>query len=219
MARGHRTRLRRLGTALPSIVDILADDLGYGDVQALNPAGRIATPHIDDLAAQGMAFTDAHASASVCTPSRSIRPLRLAHPPARRRARRRGAAPDRSGAPHRPRAPEAARLRHRLCREVDLGMDGCAAGASVRGRGRPHPDARHRLHAAHRERANRRGFDYFFGIAGSLNMPPFTFIENDRVLALPIVEKGGDRSAPDFEAVDVLPRRRSARRARPAFAS
>lgn len=55
----------------PNIVFILADDLGYGDVQALNPArGKIKTPHLDRLAAQGMVFTDAHSGSSVCTPTR-----------------------------------------------------------------------------------------------------------------------------------------------------
>jgi len=45
----------------PNIVYILADDLGYGDVQAFNPLhGKIKTPHLDRLAAQGMMFTDAH---------------------------------------------------------------------------------------------------------------------------------------------------------------
>ena len=57
--------------ATPNIVYILADDLGYGDVQALNPSrGKIKTPHLDRLAAQGMTFTDAHSGSSVCTPTR-----------------------------------------------------------------------------------------------------------------------------------------------------
>jgi arylsulfatase A-like enzyme len=55
----------------PNIVYILCDDLGYGDVQCLNPTrGKIATPHMDQLAADGMTFTDAHTSSSVCTPTR-----------------------------------------------------------------------------------------------------------------------------------------------------
>jgi len=54
----------------PNIVYILADDLGYGDVKCLNPISKIATPHLDRLAAGGMTFTDAHSSSSVCTPSR-----------------------------------------------------------------------------------------------------------------------------------------------------
>ncbi len=55
----------------PNILYLLADDLGYGDVQALNPArGKIKTPHLDRLAAQGMTFTDSHSGSSVCTPTR-----------------------------------------------------------------------------------------------------------------------------------------------------
>jgi arylsulfatase A len=55
----------------PNIIVILADDLGYGDVQSLNPQrGKIPTPHLDLLARQGMTFTDAHSGSSVCTPTR-----------------------------------------------------------------------------------------------------------------------------------------------------
>ena len=54
----------------PNIVIILADDLGYGDVQCYNPNGKILTPNIDRLASQGMRFTDAHSSSAICTPSR-----------------------------------------------------------------------------------------------------------------------------------------------------
>jgi arylsulfatase A-like enzyme len=55
----------------PNIVYILADDFGYGDLHALNPQrGKIATPHLDRLASQGMAFLDAHSGSSVCTPTR-----------------------------------------------------------------------------------------------------------------------------------------------------
>lgn len=54
----------------PNIVYILADDMGYGDMGCNNAASRIPTPHLDRLATQGIRFTDAHASSSVCTPSR-----------------------------------------------------------------------------------------------------------------------------------------------------
>jgi arylsulfatase A len=55
----------------PNILIIYADDLGYGDVQCYNPErGKIATPHIDRLATQGMRFTDGHSSSGVCSPSR-----------------------------------------------------------------------------------------------------------------------------------------------------
>lgn len=55
---------------LPNIVYVLADDLGYGDIQAFYPEGKIKTPHIDRLARDGMKFTDAHSSSAVCTPTR-----------------------------------------------------------------------------------------------------------------------------------------------------
>ncbi|WP_396624940.1 arylsulfatase [Luteitalea sp.] len=54
----------------PNIVVILTDDQGYGDVTAFNPASRIPTPHLDQLAREGLRFTDAHTSSSVCTPTR-----------------------------------------------------------------------------------------------------------------------------------------------------
>ena len=54
----------------PNFVVILADDLGYGDVAYLNPDSRIPTPNLDELAEQGMAFTDAHTPSGVCTPTR-----------------------------------------------------------------------------------------------------------------------------------------------------
>ena len=57
--------------SLPNIVLIMCDDLGYGDVQCLNPEnGKIKTPHLDKIASQGMTFTDAHSGSSVCTPTR-----------------------------------------------------------------------------------------------------------------------------------------------------
>ncbi len=54
----------------PNIVIVFADDMGYGDVRSLNPHGRTETPAIDKMVSEGITFTNAHASASVCTPSR-----------------------------------------------------------------------------------------------------------------------------------------------------
>jgi arylsulfatase A-like enzyme len=55
--------------ARPNIVLIYADDAGYGDVSSYGVT-RVRTPHIDRLAAEGVRFTDAHAAAATCTPSR-----------------------------------------------------------------------------------------------------------------------------------------------------
>lgn len=55
---------------LPNIIVIYTDDQGFGDAGCYNPESKIATPHLDRLAAGGMRFTDAHCSDTVCTPSR-----------------------------------------------------------------------------------------------------------------------------------------------------
>lgn len=55
---------------LPNIILILVDDMGYGDPGCFNPDSKIPTPNIDALAADGMRFTDAHASGPLCHMSR-----------------------------------------------------------------------------------------------------------------------------------------------------
>lgn len=58
----------------PNIVLIYADDLGFGDVSCYQSASagatKIKTPNIDRVAAEGLRFTNAHASSATCTPSR-----------------------------------------------------------------------------------------------------------------------------------------------------
>ncbi|MEN8230893.1 MAG: arylsulfatase, partial [Bacteroidota bacterium] len=54
----------------PNIVIILADDFGVGDIQAHYPDNKIKTPNLDQLAHQGMSFTDAHSGSAVCSPTR-----------------------------------------------------------------------------------------------------------------------------------------------------
>jgi len=55
---------------LPNIILILADDMGYGDIQVYNPESKIPTRHLNRLAAQGIRFSDAHSGSAVCTPTR-----------------------------------------------------------------------------------------------------------------------------------------------------
>lgn len=54
----------------PNIIIILADDFGVGDIQAHYPENKIATPHLDQLVREGISFTDAHSSSAVCSPTR-----------------------------------------------------------------------------------------------------------------------------------------------------
>ena len=104
----------------PNIVVIYADDLGYGDVQCYNPErGRIPTPHIDRLAAQGMRFTDAHLlvgrlfTVAVHAADGS---LPLANAAAVRHRRLMGISADHSRSTDDRKSGEAARLSHRLYR-------------------------------------------------------------------------------------------------------
>ena len=55
---------------LPNIVIIYADDMGYGDLAIQNEKSKIPTPNLDQLAREGMRFTDAHSSSGICSPSR-----------------------------------------------------------------------------------------------------------------------------------------------------
>ena len=54
----------------PNIIFILADDMGYGDVSAYNKDSHIQTRHIDQMAANGVMFTNAHSCSAVSTPTR-----------------------------------------------------------------------------------------------------------------------------------------------------
>ena len=54
----------------PNVVLILADDLGWGDIQTNNPDSSLVTPRIDSIAAEGAHFTDAHSPSSACSPTR-----------------------------------------------------------------------------------------------------------------------------------------------------
>lgn len=54
----------------PHIVYILADDMGHGDVRALREECRFPTPHLDRLVSEGMAFTQAYSGSSICSPTR-----------------------------------------------------------------------------------------------------------------------------------------------------
>jgi len=182
--------------AKPNVVFILADDLGYGDVQCLNPQrGKIATPHLDKLAAQGMTFTDAHSSSSVCTPTRySILTGRYNW-----RTRLQAGVLNGYSEP----LIEADRLTvPKLLRQH--GYSTAMIGKWHLGMGIPKDEASPAIPAG----PTTRGFDYYFGIAASLDMPPFAYIENDRFTEPLTTTKKWQRTgaaAASFEAVDVLP--------------
>jgi len=185
----------------PNIVYILADDLGYGDVHCLNhDRGKIPTPNLDRLAGQGMRFTDAHSGSAVCTPTRyGILTGRYSWRSRLQSGVLWGFSPplidkDRITVP--------ALLKQQGYQTAcfgkwHLGLNFTKDAHGSNDLTRPILDG-----------PTTRGFDEYFGISGSLDMPPFAFIENDRFTETPSVEKKWSRkglAAPGFEAVDVLP--------------
>jgi len=162
----------------PNIIFILADDLGYGDVQTLNPdRGKIKTPNLDRLAAQGIAFTDAHSGSSVCSPTRyGVLTGRYAWRTSLRSGVLGGVSPPLI-APDR--LTVAAMLKAQDYHTSAIGKwhlglewakwDNPAEKAK-------HPGWQFDFSKPIAHGPVTLGFDSFFGITASLDMPPFTFI-------------------------------------------
>lgn len=200
--------------AKPNIVFILADDLGYGDVRCNFRAGKIATPNLDRLASQGMRFTDAHTTSSVCSPTRYSLMTGRYNWRSRLQQGVLGGLSPRLIEPGRETVASLLKKQgyYTACiGKWHLGMDWAKqAGKDVAELEIEKPNQHWNVDYA-QSIANGPttvGFDYYFGIAGSLDMVPFVFIENDRVTKAPTVEKKWVRQGPaaeDFEAADVLP--------------
>ncbi len=69
-AQGHAFAQNEPTPRQPNVVIVVADDLGYGDLGCYG-SKEIRTPHLDQLAKQGVCLTDAYANAPVCTPTRA----------------------------------------------------------------------------------------------------------------------------------------------------
>ena len=185
------------GERLPNIVWIMADDMGYGDVGCFG-ATKIPTPNMDRIAAEGMRFRDAHSSSAVCTPSRySVVTGRYCW-----RSWLPNGVLGGFGAPliEPERMTVAALLRSRGYSTASVGkwhlgfdwtkQDGSPLDADEDIlRGIHHDgfdvDYTKRLEGG----PTSHGFDYSFNISGSLDMPPFSFIENDQCVGIPDHEK------------------------------
>lgn len=198
----------------PNIVYILADDLGYGDVGCMNSGSKIATPHIDRLAAQGMRFTDAHSGSAVCTPTRyGILTGRYAWRTRLERGVLGGYSPPliEEGRLTVPRFLKGHGYRTACVGKwhLGLGWETLRPVAFNDEIARTEPEMRSVDYARpFRGGPLSAGFDDFFGISASLDMPPFIFLHGDRCVGLPTAEQTHIRKGPAeprFEAVDVLP--------------
>jgi arylsulfatase A-like enzyme len=203
---------------------VLCDDLGYGDLKCLNPQGKIATPNFDRVAAEGMAFTDAHSGSAVCTPTRyGILTGRYAWRTRLQQGVLGGLSP-RLIEPDRLTAASLLKKHGYHTAAIGkwhLGMNWArlpgkdVAELSVE---TPEQVANVDYTQPIADGPTAVGFDEYFGISASLDMVPYTFIENDRVTILPtqvreyplmLGREGGmtrqGPAAPGFEVENVLP--------------
>lgn len=187
----------------PHIVFILADDMGYGDPGCYNPESKAPTPNIDGLARAGMRFTDAHAPASLCVPTRYG--LMTGRYPFRGNFSARTLIPPGQ-------LTIATLLRRNGYRTAMVGK--WHLGFDVG----PNPDWSQPMRGGPVD----HGFDTYFGIPASLDIPPYYYIRDRRPVAPPsehvessnsegwtkiqgaFWRKGG--IAPGFRHEDVLPR-------------
>ena len=208
----------------PNIIFILCDDLGYGDVKCLNPEGKIATPHMDALAARGMKFTDAHSSSAVCSPTRYGVMTGRYNWRTKLQSSVLGGLSPRLIEPGRTTVASFLKSQGYATACIGkwhLGMDWVKLpGKNVSELSIETAEQVHNVDYAKpiTNGPTSVGFDSYFGISASLDMVPYCFIENDHVTAVPTetmklaMNKGGPASftregpgAPGFTGESVLP--------------
>lgn len=155
----------------PNVVLIFADDLGYGDLGCYG-ATKVQTPNIDQLAAEGRRFTDAHSVSAVCTPSRYA--LLTGQYPVRASGGRGVWGP----------APITSKLiidtEKTTIADVfkSSGYDTAVVGKWHLGFGEETNDWQEPLRPGPQD----LGFDYYFGMPVVNSAPPYVYVENDRVV-------------------------------------
>ncbi len=155
----------------PNIVFILADDMGYGDLGCYNGNSKIPTPHIDKLAEQGIRFTNTHAPGAWCVPSRYG--LLTGRYPGRLESLN-----TKSQSIIEPGRETLASMMKRF------GYRTACVGKwhqGFKGIDWDNPGNIDVLEDGPVE----KGFDYFFGMHASLDIPPYFYIENDHAVQSP----------------------------------
>lgn len=178
----------------PNIVVILADDLGYGDIAAFNPQSRVATPHVDRLAREGMRFTDAHSPSAVCTPTRyGLLTGRYAW-----RTRLKSGVLWGEGDPliEPGRLTLASLLKQHGYHTAVIGKWHLGLGWQALPGTTPTTTTQNQIGWIDYSKPvtggpRTYGFDLFFGIPASLDMPPYVYLRDDRVERVPTGELPG----------------------------
>ena len=192
---------------LPNIIYILADDLGYGDLQCLNSRSRLPTPNLNKLAGSGVIFTDAHSGSAVCTPTRyGVLTGRYAW----RSRLKRGVLNGYSRPLIDPnRMTVASLLKAHGYTTAAIGKWHLGLGFVRRADDAKGIDYTKPLTSS----PVRYGFDTCYVIPASLDMPPYVYVQDDRVTEAPTARqqrggfpgfiRGGER-APSFDPVGTL---------------
>lgn len=200
----HANETTPPAAARPHIVVILVDDMGHGDPGCYNPESKIPTPHIDRLAAEGMRFTNAHAPGTLCHPSRyglltGKFPFRI----------------DVTKWPDQPLIEDGQTTIASLLRDVGYttAMVGkWHVGFAEDGYENPLPGG-----------PVDRGFQSFFGMRASTDIPPYFYIRGDRAVHPPTDHIEANQSegwsmyhqgafwreggiSPDLKLIEVMPR-------------
>lgn len=213
----HSTPGLAADSSRPNVVFILADDWGLGDIKFYGgDRCKIATPNMDALAAKGMAFTDAHTSSSVCTPTRyGVLTGRYNW----RSELKSGVLNGFSQPLIQPgRETVATMLRAAgyhtgAVGKWHLGMrfpttDGKPANCTAKTPEELATKCNVDWKGVIQNGPTAVGFDYYWGFSASLDMPPYIWIENDRFVGECTTIKAFFRPGPahaDFEDYDVLP--------------
>ena len=205
----------------PNVVLILADDLGYGDVGAFNPRGRIPTPHLDRLAREGMRFTDAHTPSAVCTPTRYG--LLTGRYPWRTRLTRGVLWGNGDALIESKRPTIASMLQRRGYRTAGVGKWHLGLRWATKPGSTPDRTTNSETASVDwidytqpiADAPTNHGFDEYFGLAGSLDMRDYVYIEGNRVvepptgslagapITVPAFHRAG-RAGPTFRPENVL---------------
>lgn len=165
----------------PHVVVILVDDMGYGDPGCFNPESRVSTPNIDSLAAGGMKFVDAHAPGPLCHLSRYGLIT--------------GRYPFRTDVTRWPTQPV-----------IDKNQETIATVAKRAGY---RTSMVGKWHLGFDERGYDRplrggpidcGFDTFFGIRASTDIPPYFYIRGDKAVQPP-TDSIEDEFSPDWSPI------------------
>jgi arylsulfatase A-like enzyme len=175
----------------PNIIYLMADDLGLGDVQAYDRTSTIPTPNMNRLAEEGILFTDAHSPAAVCSPTRyAVLSGRYPFRSYSYESVLRSAydAPlletDREALPAMLKRGGYATA---AFGKWHVGMDWAARSGGIARAGEPSIFTSEDVDFTRPliDGPTHHGFDFFFGIGGSINHGPYSFIENDRITVQP----------------------------------